>query len=116
MSSGKQQKLIELSTTLFVYLDKLHEEHLKNVVDKLGVSDCKHLYDELDGLTNEEVTRLEKGTNTGVDIEEEAKAVFLAWIKKEGAKATRQAVLTALGNCENNLAKQKLEELWGKGN
>ena len=114
--ANNNSEIYELSTTLFVYLDKLHEEHLKNVVDKLGVSDCKRLYDELDGLTNEEVTRLEKGTNTGVDIEEEAKAVFLAWIKKEGAKATRQAVLTALGNCKNNLAKQNLEKLWGKGN
>ena len=66
-------------------------------------------------MSHADVEKLKKGTNTHVDVEAEAKAVFIAWIGTQGVVATRQAVLTALGKSNLNLAKENLTELWGKG-
>ena len=101
---------------MILWADKLKEdEHLGDVVEKLSVGDCDRLYSELDGLSSADVSRLKEGTNTNVNVELEAENVFLAWKKSKGAAATRQAVLTALGKCKLNLAKENLEDLWETG-
>ena len=87
-------------------------------MEKLGVSDFESLYGELRGLSNADVTKLKRATNTEVNVDAEAKNVFIAWISNNGADTpgtpcTRQAVLAALGKSKLNLAKGNLIEKKG---
>ena len=66
-------------------------------------------------MTHAEISKSKEGVNTSVDVELEARNVFVAWIGKEGTDATRQAVLTAIENCGNLSAKENLTKLWQKG-
>ena len=81
----------------------------------LSASDCERLYGELDGMTYAEISRRKEGVNTRVDVELEAANVFIAWIGENGTDATRQAVLKAMEDCGNALAKENLLKLWQEG-
>ena len=94
----------------------LTEKHFKAIVDKLGNDDCTRLYHQLDGLDFAGISRSKKGSDTQVNVEKEATDVFRAWIAQNGSKVTRQVILTALADCDNNLAKEHLNDMWGTGN
>ena len=100
---------------LIFWPDKLTEKHFQDIVALLGTSDLDRLYGELDGMTYAEVSRIKTGVNTPVNVELEATNVFVAWIGEKGTDATRQAVLTALEDCGNTLAKENLIQLWQEG-
>ena len=93
----------------------LTEEHFKAIVDKLGDNDCTRLYHHLEGLDFAAISKSKKGSDPPVNVEKEATDVFRAWIKLKGSDATRQVILTALEDCNNNLAKENLNDMWGKG-
>ena len=69
----------------------------------MGPDELRKLFHEL-GIRQRDIEKVERSANTD-NIDLKAKAVLRWWVKTNGRKATREAILEALGNSQDKQAK-----------
>ena len=86
------------------------DSHFLDVSKVLDPDDLQHFYVKL-GLEHRDITHAEVSAGT-TDSRLKATAVLRQWKKTRGKKATQQAILQALQECDFLDAREELQVLW----
>ena len=89
---------------------KVSTRDISDVVKVLRNKERKNLYEKL-GLSPVEIEDAEAEGGNAPDLK--GKSVLRHWVQKNGNMATRNAILTALRECEYKSAIQGLQQIWG---
>ena len=82
-----------------------------DVIKLLTPFGLKELYYEL-GISSRDMQTWEADAGDGASTYLKARSVLETWRNRQASKASRQAILQALEDCNNRDAKEKLQKMW----